>query len=152
MPSPFPDHIANVILDILFGPTTRGSNAAYTIPTDWYLALLTTLPTTTAVTGLTLIEPTAGEYAAYARQDILNTAANFPAAATRLKTNAHDIVFPSFAAGTGCTILGVALVDSLAGDGMVGWWSATPGSGYHLTADSTDPTVPAGALQIGVAA
>ena len=95
---------ANNLLDIIL------SHAASSLPVTWYFALLTTAPTDD--TGVGAVEVAAG---AYARVAVTANLTNFAAAATRAKSNALIIQWPTatadWAAGV-VKVVGIALYDA----------------------------------------
>lgn len=85
------DTDANALLDSLFGSAS---------PATYYFGLSTTQPTSA---GGNITEPSGG---AYARVSVTNNSTNFPAAASRSKSNGTAITFPSPSGSWG----------------TVGWW------------------------------
>lgn len=84
MPGRLATSVANAVLDFLFG---AGANAL--APADYVIALSSSKPT---VTGGNVTEPVGN---GYKRVTVPNNAANWPAAANRVKRNGADIVFPA---------------------------------------------------------
>lgn len=100
MPSRLSNTDANNSLNVRFGAVA--SNA----PATYHFALLTTAPSNNDGAGA--VEVTGG---AYARVAVTNNATNFPAAASRSKSNGTAITYPPATANWG-TVVGVALYDA----------------------------------------
>lgn len=120
---------------------------AYTRPT-LYLALCTTTPTS-ASTGSTIVEPTSGQYAGYARQ--LLPPGTFNAASISgggVAVTGATITFPISGGGSsGCTITGYALCDSATiGAGNMIWYGAFQAN-MPISANN-QPSVPSGNLNL----
>jgi hypothetical protein len=101
-------YLANLTLDALIG---LNGAAVLVPPSTLYVALFTVQPTDvssgTEVSG-----------GSYARLGIANVPANFTAAASRSKSNAADLAFPT-ATGSWGTIVGYALFDAPTGGNML---------------------------------
>lgn len=102
---------ANAVLDRIF------SAAAYTPAVTYYVALYSVAPTD-AGGGTEL----AG--GAYARVEVTNNAANFPAAAARAKSNGTAITFPQ-ATAAWTTAVAFGLHSAAVADTLVAWGHLT---------------------------
>lgn len=102
---------ANGILDRIF------SAAVYTPPASYFIALYSAAPTD-AGGGTEL----AGN--GYARVEVVNNAANFPAAAARAKSNGTAITFP-VATGAWATAVAFGMHSAAVGDTLVAWGNLT---------------------------
>ena len=98
----FTDYLELELLDHILGP------GAYTAPTSVWIALSTTTPLDD---GTNFTEPAAG---AYARVEVVNSPANWPAAAAGQKKNAATVTFPTATAAWG-TITYVGIFDAVSG-------------------------------------
>lgn len=128
---------ANDVLNSRFG---AGAAGATTAPATYYLALSTTTPDSD---GNNVTEPTD---VAYARVAVVNDSTSFLPAASRVKNNAIDFVFPTATADWGvCTHF--ALYDVATGGFPRAWGELT--NAQDIVAGIT-PTFPAGALSITV--
>lgn len=100
--SRFKDTIANRVLDLLLG-TSHDTTA---MPATVYVALITTAPTN--ANGAGIVEATG---TGYARVAVTNNDTNWPAAASRSKSNGTAVTFPTSGASWG-TVVGFALYDA----------------------------------------
>ena len=119
----------------------------YTRPT-LYLALCTTTPTSSSA-GSTIVEPTSGQYAGYARQSL--PPGTFNAASISgggVAVTAQTITFPISGGGSsGCTITGYALCDSATiSAGNMLWYGAFQAN-MPISANN-QPSVPSGNLNL----
>lgn len=101
-----------------------GNSAAATVPSNWYLALLTTNPTATSDS---YVEVSGGSYA---RITIPNNTTNFPAATSTtgypsVKALNAAFSFPTPTAGWG-TVTGFGLFDSLTVGQLYYWGAFSP--------------------------
>lgn len=111
MPGRLSDADANNVLDTRFGAV------ASTAPATYYVGLSTTVPTNT---GTNVTEP-AGN--GYARVAVTNNTTNWPAAASRAKSNGTQITFPT-ATGTGWgTVTHFVIYDAGTGGNFRAWGS-----------------------------
>lgn len=118
--------------------STFGSGSPATI----YVGLSTTTPT---VTGTNVTEPSGN---AYARVAVTNNATNFPAAASRAKSNGTVITFPE-ATGSWGTPVSAVFYDASSGGNYLG--EGTISGAGAITAGTT-PRIPTGDLDITLAA
>lgn len=126
------DADANNMLDVRFGAV------ASTAPATYYVALSTTAPTNT---GTNVTEPSGG---GYARVAVVNNATNFPAAASRAKSNGTVVTFPTATASWG-TITHFALYDAATAGTMRAWGALTTS---QAVASDAIADFPAGSLTI----
>jgi hypothetical protein len=98
--------LAHELLDHVFGAAT------YTPPATLYFALFTVAPAIDG-TGGTEVSGTA-----YARVAVTNNATNFPAAASRLKSNGTAVTFPE-SGGSWGTAVSVCVMDASSGGNML---------------------------------
>lgn len=126
------DADANNMLDVRFGAV------ASTAPATYYVALSTTAPTNT---GTNVTEPSGG---GYARVAVVNNATNFPAAASRAKSNGTVVTFPAATASWG-TITHFALYDAATAGTMRAWGALTTS---QAVASDVIADFPAGSLTI----
>lgn len=133
--SRFKDTVANRVLDLLLG----SSHDTTAMPATVYVALLTTAPSD--ANGTSLVEVTGGSYA---RVAVTNNSTNWPNAASRLKSNATLVAFPTSTASWG-TVVGFALYDAA----TTGNFLAYGALGSSLTiASGVTPQFVAGALTV----
>jgi len=104
----FTEDLANELLDHVFG------NAAFTADSSLFIALSTT---TITDTGGNMTEPSGGSYA---REEVVNNATNFPAAASGAKANGTAITFATATASWG-TIIDFAIMSAISGGTMRGY-------------------------------
>jgi hypothetical protein len=106
----------NKVLDALFGQTALPSIATL------YVALFTTLPTTSSDVG---VEPSGGSYA---RKSVTNNTTNWPAAITGAaaapasKLSGSAITFAT-ATGSWGTIIGFVIYDAASAGNLLYWGS-----------------------------
>lgn len=100
--SRFKDTIANRVLDLLLG----SSHDTTAMPATVYVAGVTTAPTNANGSGIVEASGTS-----YARVAVTNNTTNWPAAASRVKSNGTTITFPTAGASWG-TWVGIALYDA----------------------------------------
>lgn len=131
-----------LVLDLLFGPTTRGSNATMTVPVTYYIGLYTDYPTAGGTGG---IEVSGG---GYQRAAVANTPTNWPPAFPQFgigtKTNGVMIDWPVATADWGI-IVACALHDSPTGNQMVARSTIVPS--FPVQAN-TQPSLPPGTMLI----
>jgi len=99
----FTDYLENALLDHVFG----GGSDNYTAPSNIYIALLNTVPTDDAGTGL--VEPTSGVN--YERKS--TTSADWETASAGTISNTEIILFNTIGAGGWGTLNGFGLFDDL---------------------------------------
>lgn len=126
------DSAANNDLDVRFG------RAASDAPASYWLGLSATKPTGA---GGNVTEPPAS--AGYARVEIPNTPAAFPAAAGRRKTNGVAVQFPTATAGWGPLPYSV-LYTAATGGRLDGWGDNGP---FDVDLGAA-PRLPIGSLTI----
>jgi hypothetical protein len=96
------NYLANKLLDHINGKTS------FTMPTNVYIALTTTVPT--AATAGT--EVTTGQYTGYTRSTVA-IAAGMAAASSGSSTNSGAVIaFPACTGGTGATVVGWQAYDA----------------------------------------
>lgn len=133
--SGFSQYVESHVVDHTNGKT------AWTMPSANYLALCTTVPTSTS-TGTTIVE---ANYTGYARAQI--TAGNWVAATAAtpsVGTTSIAITFAACTAGTS-TIIGFAICDALTVGNML-WWGTLTSTVISTT--QTPATVAIGALSV----
>ena len=101
------DFLENELLDHVLG------NAAYTAPSNVYVALYTVAPTDagggTEVTG-----------GSYARVTVVNNSTNWPAASSGAKANGTQVTFATATAAWG-TVVALGIFDALTGGHLLYW-------------------------------
>ncbi len=126
------DNDANNMLDARFGAVASSAPATY------YVGLSTTTPTNT---GSNITEPSGN---AYARVAVTNNTTNWPAAASRSKSNGTTITFPT-ATGSWGTVTHFVLFDAATAGNMRAWGALTAS---QSVASGATPDFPVGALVI----
>lgn len=130
--SGFSQYAESHIVDHANGKTS------WTMPTHSYLALCTTVPTSTS-TGSTIVE--AG-YTGYARAQVDGNWTAATAATPSVGVNTSTITFAA-CTGSTSTIIGFALLDALTTGNMI-WWGTVTSTVISTT--QTPATVAASAL------
>lgn len=112
------DYMENELMDAFFGNTS--SFGTLTSRPTLHICLCT-VAVTDSMTGSTITEPTAGEYAEYARQQTANT--DWNAAVAGVVDNLNAITFPKVLTGTGCTITHFAICDAASAGNLIAYGS-----------------------------
>ena len=123
----------NLVLGHLFG------DATYTLPTNYYVGLLTTTPT---VTGTNITEPSG---LGYARVAVPNNSTYWNTASARAVTNKLAIDFAESTGNWG-TITYVVIFDALSGGNALYYNAVSARQVY----DSTTVSFPADSLTISI--
>lgn len=131
---PITNTSANEVIDALLGDATIW-------PATVYIGLMTAAP---ALDGSGVVEPSGGSYA---RVAVTNNLTQWPAAASRTKSNANEIAFPTATAGWG-TISHVGIFSASSGGDLLGYQALATARGV-LNGDTFK--LPAGDLQVTVA-
>lgn len=134
--SGFSQYAESHIIDHANGKTS------WTMPTHSYLALCTTVPTSTS-TGSTIVEAT---YTGYARAAVDGNWTAATAATPSVGVNTATITFAA-CTGSTSTLLGFGLCDALTTGNLI-WWGSLSSTVISVT--QTPATVAASALSVSL--